>query len=215
MSADDLKGYYRSRAPEYDQVYAKPERQQDLRAIEAWLPTVFAGKRVLEVACGTGYWTQFIAPAASGVLAVDSSPETMRIAATRPGVANVQFVEGDAYRLPEAGTPFEAAFAGFWISHVPRQRVEGFLVGLRARLAHGATVVLLDNRFVPGSSTPIAETDADGNTYQQRPLADGSTHRVLKNFPAESQVRTWLEDGAAGVTWHEWEHYWAVEYTVG
>jgi hypothetical protein len=44
-------------------------------------------------------------------------------------------------------------------------------------------VVFLDNRFVPGSSTPIAESDAEGNTYQVRTLADGSTHRVLKNFP--------------------------------
>jgi ubiquinone/menaquinone biosynthesis C-methylase UbiE len=49
--------YYAARAPEYDSIYAKPERQADLRLIEAWLAEQCAGKQVLEVACGTGYWT--------------------------------------------------------------------------------------------------------------------------------------------------------------
>jgi hypothetical protein len=32
--------YYRKRAPEYDQVYSKPERQLDLQQIKAWLPGI-------------------------------------------------------------------------------------------------------------------------------------------------------------------------------
>jgi len=44
----------------------------------------------------------------------------------------------------------------------------------------------MDNRYVDGSSTPISERDADGNTYQRRRLADGSDNRVLKNFPTEA-----------------------------
>jgi demethylmenaquinone methyltransferase/2-methoxy-6-polyprenyl-1,4-benzoquinol methylase len=55
-----MRDYYAARAPEYDRVYQKPERQQDLRAIEAWLPSVFQAKSILEIACGTGYWTQFL-----------------------------------------------------------------------------------------------------------------------------------------------------------
>lgn len=39
-------------------------------------------------------------------------------------------------------------------------------------------VVVLDNRFVPGSSTQLSDTDSKGNTYQLRHLADGSEHRV-------------------------------------
>ena len=67
-----MRSYYAARAPEYDAIYLKPERQADLRAIEHWLPPVFAGANVLEVACGTGYWTQFLAPVAASVLAVDT-----------------------------------------------------------------------------------------------------------------------------------------------
>ena len=160
-----LQTYYAARAAEYDRIYQKPERQADLRAIEAWLPPHFAGNNVLEVACGTGYWTQFIAPVARQVVAVDAAPETMEIAKTRGAMGAVQFVTGDAYALQaapavaaEAGQ-FEAAFAGFWYSHVPKARQQAFLRGLCAVLKPGSQVVLLDNRFVAGSSSPLSDTD--------------------------------------------------------
>ncbi|MGI9153857.1 MAG: class I SAM-dependent methyltransferase, partial [Rubrivivax sp.] len=80
QATDPLRAYYAARAAEYDRVYLKPERQADLRQIEAWLPARFAGRRVLDVACGTGYWTRFIAPAAAEMLALDAAPETLDIA---------------------------------------------------------------------------------------------------------------------------------------
>ena len=43
----EMKDYYAARAKEYDKIYAKPERQQDLRAIEQWLPTRLAQCEVL------------------------------------------------------------------------------------------------------------------------------------------------------------------------
>jgi demethylmenaquinone methyltransferase/2-methoxy-6-polyprenyl-1,4-benzoquinol methylase len=216
MSIDDpqLQSYYAARAPEYDQVYQKPERQKDLRDIERWLPTVFAGANVLEVACGTGYWTQFIARTASQVLAIDASPETMRIAMGRVPKDKVTFLAGDAYDLPSRLGRFGAAFAGFWFSHVPKAKRHAFLLRLNAVLMPGSKVVLLDNKYVEGSSSPITETDSDGNTYQARQLKDGSTHRVLKNFPTEAELQSSLPGIGKGGTFLTWQHYWAFEYAV-
>lgn len=53
--------YCAARTPEYDRIYQKPERQGDIAMVREMLPPLFAGKRVLEIACGTGFWTQFIA----------------------------------------------------------------------------------------------------------------------------------------------------------
>jgi ubiquinone/menaquinone biosynthesis C-methylase UbiE len=212
--ADDLHGYYAARAKEYDRVYAKPERQADLRQVERWLPGVFAGRAVLEVACGTGYWTRFVAPSAKRMSALDASAETLEIAKSRPENAAVQFIVGDAYRLPVAAQAFDAAFAGFWISHVPRNRVTEFLAELHRTLAPGSRVVLLDNRYVEGSSTAISETDAEGNTYQLRRLSDGSSHRVLKNFPSEDELRQALPARCSSVQYHRWPYYWAIEYVM-
>lgn len=212
MSDATLHDYYAARAPEYDRVYAKPERQQDLRAIEAWLPPVFLGRSVLEVACGTGYWSRFLAPVARTLVAVDAAPETLAIARARVAGAHVTFLEGDAYRLPDTGAKHDAAFAGFWLSHVPRARIPEFLAGLHAKLAPGAKVVFLDNRYVAGSSTPVSGQDAEGNTYQVRRLADGSEYRVLKNFPTAQEMAAW--PGVTGARVHEWEYYWALEYAL-
>ena len=210
-----MQRYYADRAPEYDRIYAKPERQADLRLIERWLPEIFRGRTVLEIACGTGYWTQFIAPVAAGVVAIDSAPETIDIARQRVPPGTVDFVIGDAYALPDTGRSFSAGFAGFWISHVAKARVREFLRGFHARLEPGARVVLLDNRFVEGSSTPIDGRDADGNTYQTRSLRDGTTHRVLKNFPTERELRVVTAGLCSELRYLTWQHYWAVEYVAG
>jgi ubiquinone/menaquinone biosynthesis C-methylase UbiE len=209
-----LENYYAARAPEYDAVYLKPERQSDLRAIEQWVAQRFAGASVLEIACGTGYWTQFIARTAREVCALDAVAETIEIAKSRVSMGNVAFVIGDAYAPPRGPGGFDAAFAGFWFSHVPRARQREFLSTLRAVLAVDAEVVILDNRFIEGSSSPIAEQDADGNTYQIRSLRDGTTHRVLKNFPTEAELQS-LAGGVGGeVRFTQWNYYWAIEFVA-
>jgi ubiquinone/menaquinone biosynthesis C-methylase UbiE len=215
MPDESLQAYYAARAPEYDRVYSKPERQADLREIERWLPQLLAGRRVLEIACGTGYWTQFIAPTAAQLVAVDTSAEVVNLACARVAPERASFVLADAYRLPARAGGFDAAFAGFWYSHVPRQRVREFLVELHRALAPGALVVLVDNRYVDGSSTPIGAHDEHGNTYQMRPLDDGSTREVLKNFPSEAELRDAAAPLASRIRHHEWKYFWALEYVVG
>ena len=56
-----LLAYYAQRAHECEQVYEKPERQPDLHQLRIWLRDALAGYRILEIACGTGYWTEAVA----------------------------------------------------------------------------------------------------------------------------------------------------------
>jgi ubiquinone/menaquinone biosynthesis C-methylase UbiE len=132
-----MAAYYAARAEEYEAVYAKPERQADLRLLEAWLPGVFAGRRVLEVAAGTGWWTVHGARDAAFWLATDLNPETLALARAKPAMPRcVRFATADAYTLDGLGPQrFDAAFVGFWWSHVPRARLAGWLDALFARAA--------------------------------------------------------------------------------
>jgi len=207
-----LQSYYAARASEYDRIYLKPERQTDLRTIEHWLQPKFAGARVIEIACGTGYWTQFIAPVASHVWALDAAPETISIAKTRVSEEKVDFLVGDAYALSQRVGQFDAAFAGFWFSHVPKTRQREFLLGLADRLEPGARVVFLDNRYVEHSSSPITARDAEGNTFQTRQLSDGSNHKVLKNFPTEAELLEVVSGLGERPVFTTWQYYWAFEY---
>jgi demethylmenaquinone methyltransferase/2-methoxy-6-polyprenyl-1,4-benzoquinol methylase len=212
---DSMRTYYAQRAQIYERVYHKPERQADLRAMEAWLPGCFAGRSVLEVACGTGWWTPHGARLAASWLATDLNPETLAIARAKVMPASVRFAAVNAYTLAGLeGLTFDAAFAGFWWSHVPLARLVDWLTLLHSRLERGAQVVLLDNRFVAGSSTTISRRDTDGNTYQQRTLDDGSVHEVLKNFPARDEVFAALGARARNRQWIEHLHYWILSYEL-
>lgn len=106
----EMQAYYAARAIEYDKVYAKPERQTDLRAMERWLPPLLCGRRVLEIACGTGYWTQFIEPVAECIVAMDLAAEMLRIARERVADERVRFLMADAYDIPPDLGCFNAAY---------------------------------------------------------------------------------------------------------
>lgn len=213
---ESMRAYYAQRAGVYERVYHKPERQRDLRAMEASVAGAFGGRRVLEVACGTGWWTPHGARAATSWLATDLNPETLAVARAKAAMPrNVRFAMVDAYTFTELGDErFDAAFAGFWWSHIRRSRLAGWLTLLHQRLEPGARVVLLDNRYVEGSSTAIARRDDEGNTYQQRALPDGSAHEVLKNFPSRDEALAALGPRARDAQWLEHPHYWVLSYSL-
>ena len=212
---EDMQAYYVQRAAYYERVYLKPERQADLRAMEAALPPLFAGRDVLEIACGTGWWTPHGARDAAAWLATDLSPETMAVARSKALPACVRFATVDAYAMAELGDrTFDAAFTGCWWSHVPLQRLPGWLDTLHARLRPGARVVMLDNSYVQTSSTPLKRRDAEGNTYQERTLDDGSVHEVLKNFPTPEQAIAMLGPRACRPQWQAYTHYWVLSYEL-
>jgi demethylmenaquinone methyltransferase/2-methoxy-6-polyprenyl-1,4-benzoquinol methylase len=208
-----LETYYARRASEYEAIYHKPERQADLARMRVDIPRLFAGKRVLEIACGTGWWTPLIAAQAESVVALDYNEETLAIARTKKcPKGNVRFQQGDAYALP-AGR-FNACYAGFWWSHIPVERVDAFLGGLARVLEPGATVAFMDNRYVEGSSTPLSRKDAGGNTYQSRRLADGSPHEVLKNFPSRRDLEARCARFGTDFGYTEYEYYWLATYRI-
>ncbi|MBW8780875.1 MAG: class I SAM-dependent methyltransferase [Verrucomicrobia bacterium] len=205
--------YYAKRAAEHDRIYALPERQNDVRRLQQFCQTRFAGLEVLEISCGTGYWTQFIASSARSIVATDINEEVLAIARGRQSEgAQVEFSRADSYELPDLSRPFAAGFAGFWWSHVPKRRLDAFLAGFHRRLVPGALVAFIDNRYVPGSSTPISRTDESGDSFQLRKLGDGSVHEVLKNFPAPEELKAAIDYRATSVEITLLDYYWILTY---
>ena len=226
MSAEtDLANYYAQRAHQYERVYHKPERQSDLRDLRARVASAFGGTIVLEIACGTGYWTDVISRSAASVVALDINEEVLALARAKAlDPAKITFQRGDAYALPELPRGFTAGLAGFWWSHVSKARLRAFVSAFHRALEPGAAVMFFDNAYVAGSSTPLSRIDsdgnpllfrdADGNTYQERVLDDGSTHRVMKNFPTAEELRAVLNGLASGITITFLTYYWILEYSA-
>lgn len=214
QASTEMHAYYAQRAPYYDAVYLKPERKEDIAFLSAHLPDRFRGRDVLELACGTGYWTQHIATSVKRLVATDGTAEPLEFARLRPGTESVVFRQADAYALPPDLGTFDGAFAGLWFSHVPIEARVAFMQGLHSFLKPGARVIFIDNNEAQLRDYPLVETDPAGNTYQMRQLNDGSMHRVLKNFPTEFELVALLSSIGDDIEFSNLDNFWMVEYTV-
>ncbi|HSH00703.1 MAG TPA: class I SAM-dependent methyltransferase, partial [candidate division Zixibacteria bacterium] len=164
-------------------------------------------------ACGSGYWTQLLSPVAEQITATDGSEEMLDIAQAKNYLKpNVTFARWDAFELSQMSGVFDAALAGFWLSHVPRRRLHEFFDGLHSRLKPRSVVLLCDNNLVEGMGGEIIHQPDSDDTYKRRTLNDGTRHVIVKNYFTETDLRELLEPYAADITVYMGHWYWYVLY---
>jgi SAM-dependent methyltransferase len=208
----DIVSYYKDRAKEYEKIYSKPERQSDLLLAGQILQDTFAGKEVLEIACGTGYWTQKIAATAGSILATDINDAVIEVAKSKNySPAKVDFQTADIFNLT-GNVKHESLFGGFIWSHIKLQDLNNLIDITNSLVKNDGTIVFMDNNYVEGSNLSVIDTDNLGNTYQTRALENGTTHRVLKNFPTEQFIRQLLTSKATDLNFINLEYYWILKY---
>ena len=201
--------YYAKSASSHDRVYDKPERQDDLAEMRELVAETLRGHVVLELACGTGYWTRLIAETADSVVATDINPEMIELAKLRALPSEkVQLRVADAFDLPADLGSFTAIFIGFWWSHVRRDEQERFLAQLSKKIGKDVMLVLLDDCYVEGSSDTVARTDLEGNTYQIRTAPDGERYEIPKSYPSDSSLRKKIGSSVREIKITRLEHYW-------
>lgn len=201
--------YYAVSASNHDRIYDRAERQGDLAAMHGHVAELLRGHTVLELACGTGYWTRIIAETAEQVVATDINESMIAMARLRALPADkVQLRVADANALPADLGSFTAVFIGFWWSHVKREDTERFLARLRAVVGKDCMVVLLDDCYVEGSSDTVARTDMEGNTYQIRVGGDGERYEIPKTYPSDSALRKKLASSVREIKIVRLDYYW-------
>jgi len=213
---DRVTEYYAARAPEYDVTagYTDPVAEQLRAPMKARYHEMFKGHDVLEIACGTGYWTEVVGEVVNSVLAIDINPSVVAIAQDRcRHLSSVDFQVTDAYSLGDVPTGFTAALAIWWWSHMPKGQISAFLSGLHRKLTPGALVLFVDQLAYEGA---VRRRDPEGNTLEQRSLPDGRSFWVVKNFPTGYEVTAALEDIAENVRYLERpeERSWNVTYNT-
>ncbi|NPE07258.1 MAG: class I SAM-dependent methyltransferase [Asgard group archaeon] len=178
--------YYRRRAPEYEAIYGRldSEIQKENQETAEILKQYFIGRKVLEVACGTGYWTQLLAKTAMDITATDINKEVLDIAKQKKYKCPVSFQIMDAYQLAFEDNRFNAGLANFWFSHIPKNKINHFLSEFHRVLRPGSRVFFTDNhhKHLSDSLGPIKTKKEDKNTYKLRLLRDDSEYLVIKNY---------------------------------
>ncbi len=204
MTEQALRDYYAARAPEYDDWYLRRGRYShgqaadeawvaDLAEAAAWLNALPIAGNIVELAAGTGRWSERLARQGR-LRALDANEAPLAIAAERIKAAGLTaHVEiRDAWAEPDRQV--DALFFGFWLSHVPRDRLAEFLALCRRWLKPGGVVAFVDSRRDPDSSARDHPTPADDLSLRR--LDDGREFTIPKIYWQPGELEAAL--GAAG-----------------
>ncbi|UCE66131.1 MAG: class I SAM-dependent methyltransferase [Candidatus Zixiibacteriota bacterium] len=216
-----MKVYYDKHAPWHDESmgYSDNIHMEQLLSpiIETLVPHII-DRRVLEIACGTGNWTEVLAKRASSVFAIDSSPAVLDIAGKKlEHLKNVTLREADAYILDGITGPFDVAFAADWWSHMPKSSIRLFLENLHKRLGTGSRIIFIDMTMREVFENEIVYYDAGGNRVSLRTLPDGSEFEVIKNFTSQKELTAILKGFNKDFSYREFKSLkrWMISYTAG
>lgn len=189
--------YYRARANEYDEWLLRQGRyDHGPEANARWHAEVaevvgaldsFLNERpiasMLEIAAGTGLWTQRLAPAVQRLTALDAAPETLALNRERLGAlaSRVTYTTADIFTWSPAER-YDAIFFSFWLSHVPPERFDGFWANVRDWLAPDGRVFLVDSSYELSSTARDHQLEGAEATTVERSLNDGRRFRIVKVF---------------------------------
>jgi demethylmenaquinone methyltransferase/2-methoxy-6-polyprenyl-1,4-benzoquinol methylase len=189
----EQQAYYRARAPEYDEWFLRQGRYDRgpewnrrwfeevetlQRALGAFRPT----GNVLELASGTGWWTEQLLPYADRLTAVDASEETLVLNRRRVGAdPRVGYLQADLFHWRPTGR-YDTVFFSFWLSHVPPEHFDGFWEGVRSALREEGRVFFIDSLRTEVSTAANHQLPESGDVLSVRRLNDGRQFRVVKIF---------------------------------
>ena len=192
----DLLAYYEARAPEYDDWYLRRGRyahgpihdaawHAELDAAGRWLDALPIRGQIVELAAGTGWWSPLLA--SKGELSLyDGTAAPLERARERlvaHGLRAHLHVR-DAWAEPDRAV--DAVFVGFWLSHVPRERLEGFLSLVRRWLRPAGTFAFIDSRLDPQSGATDHPALSDGTSVRR--LDDGREFTIVKVHYDPSEI---------------------------
>ena len=201
----EQRAFYRARAPEYDEWWQRRGRydrgeaafadwQHQVADVADALSSFGARGDVLELAGGTGWWTEQLARTADRLTVLDASPETLERNRSRVGRPDVEYVTADIFDWRPHRT-YDVVFFSFWLSHVPRGRFSGFWNLARSCLGPGGRAFLIDNRADPtpgstGNDPFVVEYHPD---LHLRRVSDGSQYRVVKVMYEPEELQSLLD----------------------
>jgi len=189
MSNDILNeqiAYYRARAREYDRSISSAFEL--FEAGKALLLNLGKFNSILELACGTGFWTETLLNMGDKVTATDAAPEMLAIARERLGEERITYRQVDLFQW-QPDEKYDLVFFANWLSHVPPDALGGFLKKVRASLRSGGSLAIVD-QYAPSEADSAIAKEA---IYAVRPLEDGRQFTIVKAFYGLKEFETNLK----------------------
>lgn len=198
----EQRHYYDARAAEYDEWWRRQGRYArdaetnarwfaEVRAVQDAIRAADLTGEVLELAGGTGNWTEVLAGMAERVFVLDAAPEMIRVNRQRLAAAGmadrVDYRQVDLFAWRPERT-YDAAFMGFFLSHVPADRLDPFLAAVAAAVRPEGLIAFVDSRPDPISSSPDQPLPEAENPIMTRRLNDGREFQIVKVYRGAEEM---------------------------
>lgn len=206
QTLDEMKRYYQASAREYDAIINRQGRYDqgpELNArwfaeweeVVAQLHAFHLSGHVLELAAGTGLWTQQLLRSATTVTAVDASADMLAVNQAKVANPRVRYILADLFSW-QPDRVYDALFVGFWLSHVPREQLAAFLRFCWTWLRPGGKLFFVDDTGV--FTTSPNQPTRHARQLETRTLPDGRRFQIVKNYyEAADLVAPWADAGFA------------------
>jgi demethylmenaquinone methyltransferase/2-methoxy-6-polyprenyl-1,4-benzoquinol methylase len=179
--------YYRARAQEYD---ASTRETAEWKGVFARARDLLHRRghceQVLELACGTGYWTRDLVVIGQEITAIDAAPEMLEIAQQKLGNARVHYQQADLFQ-GEPEQEYDLVFFAYRLSHVPPQACDVFLRKVSRAVRSKGYVVIIDQYAPTPQDRQFIKEGEEGSMYAQRSLSDGKAFTIVSYPTAGSR----------------------------
>lgn len=217
QTLEQMAAYYRARAAEYDEWWYRQGRyDRGAEANRTWfdeaeqvvtaLDILNITGDVLELAPGTGIWTEQLLRSARSVTGVDASPEMIAVNRAKLGSDRVEYVVADLFGW-RPDRVYDAVFLGFWISHVPRERLAGFLQTVASALRPDGKLFFVDGRPEPTSTATDHVLPERESQTMTRLLNNGQAFEIVKIFYEPAWLAERCREAGLDVTVQETATY--------
>ncbi len=214
---DEMIAYYRARAAEYDEWFYRhnrydhgPEINQlwfdDVAQLEAAFAKLEPVNDALELAAGTGIWTEKLVTIAKQLTVIDASPEMIEINRGKLPSAPVRYIQANLFEW-EPDRAYDLVFFSFWLSHVPPERLDAFMAMVRRAIRPGGRLFIIDSRFEQTGAARNNPLFEEEQTYRTRILNDGNEYRIVKIYYETEQLRRLLDKAGFDADVHFTDRY--------
>jgi ubiquinone/menaquinone biosynthesis C-methylase UbiE len=196
---DSMHRYYDARASEYEEAYVlgtgtasitDPDVFRREVSVLAGIVERFGRGRLVDLACGTGYWLPFYAPRCSAVTLIDQAPrmldECHKKIAALDALERMEIVQGDVLEHPFDRRAYDSALVGFLLSHLTDAQEQLLFERLRTTLDVEGRFLILDSAWSLERARFNAKTER-----QERRLNDGTTFEIYKRYIDRQDIAEW------------------------
>jgi ubiquinone/menaquinone biosynthesis C-methylase UbiE len=191
--------YYDERAPEYEDAYVlgtgtasipDPEVFRREAVLLAGIVERFARGRLVDLACGTGYWLPHYAARCSQITLIDQAPrmldECRKKIATLDAPDRITIVRDDVLEHPFTSGAFDSALIGFLISHLTGDQEQTLFERVRRLLDAKGRFLILESAWSPERARVNVKVER-----QERRLNDGSRFEIYKRYLDRQDIHGW------------------------